>query len=192
MKTASKRLIVYLLIAVLLFQTGLVPAYAQTAQPESEPPAGPLVEISQTSQALPENEASSPHGTPDTIEQTPQTTEPQLPEESQPADVDSVIDPETDEAAKDNQVQPAEEKEIRFHANVTLANRSHSLLYDVYRADGTPVQLGLTTAYDNPYVVLEPGDYYLTIPADQFVQNGIRYDQFVSYTKTTMTPLCRQ
>ena len=183
MKTASKRLMVYILVALLIFQNGLVPAYAQTVQPEHETQAQPLVEMNQTSEALPENEESSPQDTPDTVEQTPQTTEAQLSEESNPPAVDPVIDQQSDEETKDNQVQPAEEKEIRFHANVTLANRSHSLLYDVYQADGTPVQLGLRTAYDDPYVVLEPGDYYLTIQADQFVQNGITYDQFVSYTR---------
>lgn len=173
MKTVAKRWMVYVLVALLVMQGVYPAAYAQTtAQPE-EPEATQLEAVEDNT---PEEEL--------TDESVPED-EPLETKEPIMGDAPEIGSEETaaPETATQTQTEPTAEKEIRFHTNVTLEKRSHQLIYDVYRADGTPVQLGLTTGYDDPYVVLEPGDYYLQIAADQFVQNGIRYNNFVGYTR---------
>lgn len=75
-----------------------------------------------------------------------------------------------------------DKKPIRFHTNVVL-NRSLPLVYDLYHADGRLVQAGIGTGYDNPYVELEEGSYYLTIARDQLTHEGVYYGELFSYTR---------
>lgn len=86
----------------------------------------------------------------------------------------------------------ADKKEIRFHTSTNLSGRSTSLLYNIYALDGTLVHENVSTGSDSQAVVLAEGDYYLTITREQLTQNGITYDQFVSYSRDNwddpMTP----
>lgn len=75
-----------------------------------------------------------------------------------------------------------DKKPLRFHLAVTL-DRLRPLLYNIYQADGTLVAEDVPTGYDNAYVLLEEGNYYLTISHEQLRYNGYQYDSLVSYTR---------